>query len=94
MYRVTIKCNGGNGVELNSADQQVIVLAPNPAENYFSVNSSVAIENVTIFNMMGQILLAEDSNFESIQISLPAGVYSVKIQTADGKSTVKKLQVK
>ncbi|MBR0502753.1 MAG: T9SS type A sorting domain-containing protein, partial [Paludibacteraceae bacterium] len=92
LYRVTIK--GGTNKSDDIDNVEGITIYPNPARNEFSIKSSEAIENIEILNMMGQVLYTNNSNFDLVQISLPAGVYLVKIQTVDGKTAVQKLQVK
>ena len=92
LYKVTLKVPTSSSDDIDNVEG--ITIYPNPARNEFSIKSSEAIENIEILNMMGQVLYTNNSNFDLVQISLPAGVYLVKIQTVDGKTAVQKLQVK
>jgi hypothetical protein len=70
-----------------------IIMYPNPAQNQLTVqtNSSIAIEKITIYDMLGRNCLTVLQNFENIDVSsLPTGVYVVKITDSEGVSYVKK----
>ena len=79
--------------EIPSNTENGFFLAPNPASNNFSVISDKEIVKVEVINMVGQILLSQEST-SNININVPAGMYFVKAFAADGSTYVEKLQVK
>jgi hypothetical protein len=65
---------------------------PNPVNNVFTVTYTEAINNVTVYNMLGQVVVSNSSNATSAQVNvagLAAGTYTVKVvsgsQTANFK---------
>ncbi len=63
-----------------------IVVYPNPANDYLniSISNTILLENVTIINILGQIVI--ESKNDKINIaSLAKGVYDVKINTTAGQ---------
>ncbi len=83
----------GDEVITSSENVNGIVISPNPAQNNFSISSDKEILRVELINMMGQIVLSQESA-ENINIAVPAGMYFVKAYAADGASYIEKLQVK
>jgi acetyl esterase/lipase len=83
----------GDEVIPSSENVNGIVISPNPAQNNFSISSDKEILRVELINMMGQIVLSQESA-ENINIAVPAGMYFVKAYAADGASYIEKLQVK
>lgn len=72
-------------------DQEVlnkeISLYPNPVADYIKIqNSSEAVvERVSIFNMLGKLVLEETNPLTSIDLKqLPLGMHLVKIETSQG----------
>lgn len=63
---------------------------PNPAKDFVNINSSSKVTTVTIFSVDGK-QLAEDSSTKINISKLPAGVYLMKIDFADGKSSTQKI---
>jgi len=91
LYRVTIKCNGGDkSDDINNVDG--ISIYPNPARNEFAISCNEDIKSVEMTNLAGQVVLS-DSNSE-IQVSLPAGTYIVRVTTTNGNVYMKKLIIK
>jgi len=70
-----------------------VELAPNPTNGKFSVISDKGIVKVEVLNMVGEVLLSQNSS-EDISVSASAGIYFVKAYAADGSSYVETLQVK
>lgn len=89
-YSVTIAKNsmGTNELSLN----QVLVY-PNPATDYFQIETKSPVVAVTVYNLNGQKVLSGDNKSVNVS-SLTAGNYIVKIITADGKTTSHKLMKK
>ncbi len=93
LYKVTIKpISDPTSVEEIGSDNDVILM-PNPAENFFTVESAQEISSIEIFNTIGQMVYSQN-NGEMVEINLPAGTYLVKILTVDGYNSVHKLMVK
>ena len=76
-------------------DDTTLAVAPNPAQNEFSVTSGInTINSIEILNTQGQIVVAEFTyNGSKVDVSnLQNGLYFVRIQ-ADGKNYLKKLLI-
>lgn len=63
---------------------------PNPTKDFVNINSSSKVTKVTIFSADGK-QLAEDSSTKINISKLPAGIYLMKIDFADGKSSTQKI---
>ena len=66
-----------------------IVCYPNPSKNFIRLRSTdnVKINDCTLLNQLGQIILQEQINANTIELNLntiPNGVYTLKITTAAG----------
>ena len=85
---------GGNGPSsVNEDELNTITVYPNPAENNITIQSGVTVENVEIYSLSGLKVMDEHSN--QIDISnLKAGLYIVKVKTADGKIKHQKIHKK
>lgn len=85
LYKINL-ATGIDGLALSS-----ISLFPNPAENQLIItNENSIIEQVTIYNSIGERLL--NTAFQAKQVtlnieSLPSGIYTAAIQTANGIET-------
>lgn len=58
-----------------------VKLYPNPATNILNIESSFAIEKVTVYNLLGQEVISQTPNAELVNLdveSLQVGVYIVK----------------
>jgi hypothetical protein len=68
-------------------------LYPNPASNTLTITSSDEIANITITNLVGQVVYCHEYNEEKVQVSvegLAAGVYFVRVGGKDGSVLIKK----
>lgn len=89
--------NTGNCSILSSSEFTSIDFSvyPNPVQDEFAINlnASIAIEAVTIYNNLGQIVYAEKSNKpENINIaSLSKGVYQLEITDLEGNRSIKNI---
>ena len=66
---------------------------PNPTEGMFTVIGE-ELQQVEVYNILGQFILSEHSQSQSITINLsgqPAGIYLVKITDKKGNNCVKKV---
>ncbi len=101
-YYVSQTINGCEGpktaitVHLNlSIDQNQLVnisYSPNPVVDILVIKSNESIENITVFNTLGQLLftLTENANEFSVDLSnLPTGSYFIKAQTEDKNQILK-----
>lgn len=66
---------------------------PNPANDRFFVSSASAVQNITIFNLNGQLVRSETVNaINSVEVDLnevPAGAYLMLVQTNQGINTLR-----
>jgi PKD repeat protein len=83
----------GGGTGINSPDlDKTVMLYPNPAKDYLYLeyNSNLNIKKVTVGNILGQLLSAQDqgSNHKGLMqigtASLGAGIYTLTIHTDQG----------
>jgi len=78
----------------NNEGLGILKLYPNPAQNEFSVNTDMNIDQIKIYNLSGQIVLRfqrETSNPSYDISSLSNGIYFVELSSLEGKKTVRKL---
>ena len=94
VYKVTINVDKeSTDNESIAADNNSVEIAPNPAKDFFTVKSAKEVESIEIMNIAGQTLSVNDGD-STVEISLAAGTYIVKIVTEDGEVHVKRLNVK
>ena len=65
---------------------------PNPAQDQVTVKSNTFINNLQVFNNMGQMVFATNVNGEETVINTSnynAGIYFIKINTTEGSQNVK-----
>jgi hypothetical protein len=68
-----------------------IIMYPNPAIEYFVIESKITIEEVSIFGIDGRLILKGPLKKEySIQY-FPSGIYWIKIEFENGIKTFKRL---
>jgi hypothetical protein len=100
MMRSTQNCFGAEKVRIQmpaavqtvatSTDQLSVRLVPNPATDHLYVKSAVPVNEVKVYDLTGNLILAEKSaSFNIAQI--PKGLYSVKVTNIAGQITVVKL---
>ncbi len=81
-----ISIEEGSGIKENS-DNTSVNIYPNPAKDLINIKSSDNIENIKIYNTIGQLVFDEMINDNSVQINTSeykSGVYFIKIRTKDG----------
>ncbi len=81
---VVVKINNQNVLNTSDLDKTSFSLYPNPTNEVLNINSEVKMNSITIYNLVGQVVLEKKLNaqFESVSISnLPEGVYNVKVVT-------------
>lgn len=67
-----------------------VSIYPNPTKDFVNINTSSKVSKVTVFGTDGKQLL-EDSTSKINVSKLPAGVYLMKIDFTDGKSSAQKI---
>lgn len=70
-------------------------VSPNPASRQLQISSPEAIEQVTIVNTLGQAVLREAANSETLNLllpELPSGIYLLEIRTA-GATLIQKIKI-
>jgi len=83
----------GPGIE--EFNDEIFTIYPNPADNYFIVQSESKINRIQLFNYLGIIVYERITKNESIRIStenLKQGLYFVRIET-DLKTLTKQIVI-
>ncbi len=72
-------------VDNHELSQTTITIAPNPASDYIfiSSNDEKILDNILIYNALGQLVLSTKSNTINSS-SLPKGIYTVVVKTSIG----------
>ena len=81
---------GAAALGFNSFNSSNIRMYPNPTSSVFTIEANELIENVTLFNVLGQQVLAKTSNSTSVTLdvaNLQTGVYVVKTMIGGVAST-------
>ncbi len=64
------------------------IIYPNPASSMLTIQTEETIETVTVYNLLGAIVMEEKNNSFSVE-QLSKGVYTLQIKTVKGKGTVR-----
>ncbi len=78
---------------LASTKTENVGVFPNPANKSFTITSANAIQEITIYNTLGQAVLSNSTNSNNINVdiaTLPNGIYTIKA-TINGVDTFNKL---
>jgi hypothetical protein len=92
-YPVFIKNNQHNSVDEDAEDGRIAVY-PNPASNLINISLSdnAVCNSVNIYSLDGRLVKSQDDNCETVDISeLSAGVYVLKLKTADGTEVSRRI---
>ena len=79
-------------VEYTDAIEENVVafnIYPNPVENEIIVSSEEIIEEITIYNVLGTMVYAEQCTTNNVRLNvsdLSSGVYFVKLRTANAET--------
>ncbi|MBP7810297.1 MAG: SBBP repeat-containing protein [Bacteroidia bacterium] len=80
---------GALGTSINETNGNITaVVYPNPTNSTLNIKTEETIESVTVYNLLGAVVLEEKNNSFSVE-QLPAGVYTLQIKTANGIGTVR-----
>lgn len=88
---VTMVVTPETGVSELAADQQVHIY-PNPTTTILNINSTSTINEIRVFNYVGQLVDSKisSSKFETISTSTyETGIYFIQVQTEEGISTTR-----
>lgn len=72
--------------------KEQISIFPNPVKDYLNIRSSVKIDNVVIFDILGKEVFQVNPEIIAPRIdvnNLPSGVYLVKITSGNESKTIK-----
>ncbi len=78
-------------LDTNNFDFDNFKYYPNPTTNILNIENSKEIENITIFNLLGQKLSEKSTNSKKVQVelsSLRSGTYFIKIKVAGQIKTI------
>jgi len=81
------------GVDEFSADKFSVY--PNPVKDMLNIKSSTAVDNITVYDLLGKVVLQENPGKISPAINmsnLASGSYLVKVTIGDSSKTVKVLR--
>ena len=67
-----------------------VAVYPNPAKDFININTNSKVSKTSVYSTDGKQLL-EDSSSKINVSKLPAGVYLLKIDFADGKTSTQKI---
>lgn len=79
-------------LSIGTFDADAFSYYPNPVKNYLNLKYKDAIENVAVYNMIGQEVLRQNPGTSTAQIdvtSLPIGTYIVKATIGSSVNTIK-----
>ena len=71
-------------------NENIFNIYPNPANDVLTINSNTTMNQITMINSLGQVVLnvEPNTNFYQININtLPEGIYTARITTNNGLST-------
>jgi PKD repeat protein len=90
-WGVTTKVKTGliyvGGVGINDHSAATVSVFPNPVKGMLNIQSSVNIEEVTMTNMVGQVVLSQKADNSTLTVNtsdLRSGVYNLRLKMADG----------
>jgi len=82
-----------SGIE-NVDNNATISIFPNPAANYFTIQSDKKITSVDLFNVVGEKVITFEGNLVNYPVSeYKAGIYFVKIHTAEGNIITSRIRI-
>jgi len=62
-----------------------LIVYPNPAREYLSVQSKKTISSLEIFDVTGKLLITEKTTFTNIDVrDFPGGLYNLRVKFVDG----------
>ena len=89
---ITVTANVG----IDEVEALQVNIYPNPASRYLNIESAEALEQVVIYNAVGQQVVSRQIEGNAIQLdlgTLATGTYTLRISGADGSLTTRKIIV-
>lgn len=89
---ITVTTNVG----IDDVDAMVVNIYPNPTSRILNLQSAEGLQEVTVYNMIGQQVLTQKGNGERMQLDLgdlANGSYTLSITSANGNQTTRKINV-
>jgi photosystem II stability/assembly factor-like uncharacterized protein len=83
------------GVGIGNINQNSVLVFPNPAKDFVTVQANTNIKEVTIYNATGQLVISNTCNAKSVNVAvtgLSTGVYTLKA-TLDNGTINKKIVI-
>lgn len=87
-FKVNVQVELGN----NSFDASSFSAIPNPVKDVLNVSYAKNINSISVFNLLGQMVLSETPNSNSYQLNfsnLSSGTYLVKVVSDEATKTIK-----
>lgn len=82
------------GLGINPVDNTTLTVYPNPAQNEIHVLSESAPEDISVFNVQGQLVKTFKSDESTLDVrELTEGVYFFRIKTKEGNVQTKKVVI-
>jgi hypothetical protein len=73
----------------NQFNKNTISVYPNPVKDVLTISSNYTIEEITVYNIQGQLVLESNNTNQIITSSLPIGQYLIKVKSNGLYSTNK-----
>ncbi len=93
---ILIKEYSPTGIEVNNTNE-TITIYPNPSTGLFTINMGATSKtHIEVYDVMGEIVYSKDNIATTTSIDLTdlsAGVYSLKVISADNKIAVKEVLI-
>lgn len=85
-YTINVQEN----LNIGDFEKNNVSLYPNPTTGFVTIQSELTIENVMIYNQLGQLITTQKTS--TIDLSnVPSGIYIVKIQAENSSTTTQKI---
>lgn len=103
--KVYFAAKAGTGRELYSMDENCVLgvdtnhataftIYPNPTKNFINIETTSEVENIDIYNSLGQLVSSLVGNKKVVDVStLSKGIYFLTITTTDSASVTKKILI-
>lgn len=78
----------GTGLNETTQNNSFVSVYPNPVHSLLTLKTEGTIETVSVFNVMGSLVLEEKNNSFMVE-QLPVGVYTLQIKTSTGISVAR-----
>lgn len=75
-----------------SKNNENVIIYPNPSKDLFFINSAQNIDRITVYNIIGEIILEEKPNKKQIAVDVskwPNNIYTIRINRKDIQITEK-----